>query len=77
MIQYAEKSAMTAEEFSIKQAELLKSLPEEFHSFVRYYAYEHGHSSGYEEVLGIVQSLVYELEPVIEKYRVYLRENGG
>jgi hypothetical protein len=68
---------MTGEEFEAKQKEELKGLPEEFHSFVRMFAYEHGHSSGYDEVLNYVLELASELKPAVEKYRCYLRENGG
>ena len=58
---------MKEHEFSAKQAELLEKLPEEFHSCLRMMAWERGHSSGYEEVLAILENLVSELEmPIIE-----------
>jgi len=60
---------MTSEEFNVKQDELLSELPEEFRSFVSSYAYDHGHSAGYEEVIGIMSGLVSDLKEPIRKFQ--------
>lgn len=61
---------MTGDEYSAKLEKALEGLPPEFAQFVRGNAYERGHSAGYEEVLGIAQSLASDLKPVIEQYRL-------
>ena len=60
---------MTNEEFEIAQAEAILNIPSEFHQFLRENAWERGHSSGYEEVLGIIRNLADSLEPAIVSYR--------
>lgn len=62
-------ASMTSEEFNEIQDELLNELPDEFQSYVTQTAWERGHSSGYEEVLGYVRDLVVDLAPVVQKYR--------
>lgn len=59
---------MTHEEYNEEKYELLKQLPEAFHDFVANHAYEHGHSSGYEDVIGCLTELVDGLKPCIAKY---------
>lgn len=60
---------MTKEEFNIKEAEILKDLPEEFRSAISYMAYEIGHSAGYEECLIYVKEYVSNLKEPIEKFQ--------
>lgn len=59
---------MTQEDFEARESELLARLPEDFRSTISYMAYERGHAYGYNEVLGHVESLVYDLLPAIEAY---------
>jgi len=59
---------MTAEEFNAKQDELLSELPIEFRCFVSSYAYDCGHSAGYEEIIGYVAEMVSELKEPIKNY---------
>lgn len=58
---------MTSEEYMTKQAELLERLPIELRTQVGYLAYDQGHSSGYEEVIGVLGELVTALEEPCKK----------
>jgi len=60
---------MTAEEFNILEAEVLKDLPEEFRSCISSMSYERGHSAGYEECLIHVKGYVRDLKDPIEKFK--------
>jgi hypothetical protein len=68
---------MTEEQYQEKQGEILADIPVEFHSTLSYMAYERGHSSGYEECIGIRQDLVTNLEPAIDSYRNTLIKHLG
>ena len=59
---------MTVEQFEAKQVEALADIPQEFHTAIRYNAWEHGHSAGYEEVLLYVNDLVDALTQPIKDY---------
>ena len=59
---------MTSEEYGAKQNELLKDIPEEFHSALCSMAYESGHSAGMEECISHLSGLISDLKPSIEKY---------
>ena len=54
---------MTQEEFGTEQDNLLKTMPVELHDFLRSYAWDQGHSSGYEEVINILEELVTRMKP--------------
>lgn len=58
---------MTEQEFTQKQAELLKDIPEELKGTLSYMAYERGHSAGYEEVICVLQGLVSDLHEPLQK----------
>lgn len=60
--------ARTREEYEKELKEILSEIPAEFHSFVENFAYEHGHASGYDEVLGIANDLTSGLKPCIQKF---------
>lgn len=51
-----------ADNYGAESEKLLAELPPELRSAVSYMAYERGHSAGFEEVLGILKNLVYELK---------------
>ena len=68
--------AMTAEEFNIKEAEILKDLPEEFRSAISTMAYERGHSAGYEECLIHVEGYVNDLKKPIEEFKERVARNS-
>ena len=59
---------MDEKEFEQRQDEILKDIPQEFHSAVSWNAYERGHAYGHEEVLIHVQNLVDMLKEPIAKY---------
>jgi hypothetical protein len=61
-----------AADFNRQQDQILEQIPQEFHSFVRMYAWEQGHSSGYNEVLNIEENLIYHLTKAIERYKLTL-----
>ena len=60
---------MTSEEFVNAEAQLLNQLPEEFRSYASSTAYDHGHSAGYEEVIGYLRGIVNGLREPVIKYR--------
>lgn len=66
---------MDNQEFEQRQEEILKDIPEEFHSAVRWHAYDYGHAYGHEEVLIHVQNLVDMLKEPIVKYTERLIKN--
>lgn len=47
---------------------ILNDIPDEFKSFIRCKAYEDGHSSGNDEVVAIMKSLVHDLSPAIKTF---------
>jgi hypothetical protein len=73
MRQQTEQEKKAADDFNKHQGQILEALPEEFHAFVRTYAWEQGHSSGYNEVLNIEENLIYHLTRAIEKYTMKLQ----
>jgi hypothetical protein len=67
---------MTNEEFNAKEDEILSRLPIELRAIVSYMAYERGHVWGMVEVLGHVESMVYDLEPAINKLMDRIRNEN-
>jgi hypothetical protein len=59
---------MTEAQFTERQAQLLKDIPEDFHGALTHLAWEQGHSYGYEEVLGDLENLVTHLREPILRY---------
>ena len=66
---------MDEKEFEQRQDEILKDIPEEFHSAVKWHAYDHGHAFGYEEVVIHVHNLVDMLKEPIIKYTERLNKS--
>jgi hypothetical protein len=62
------RERMTEAEFNEEQADLLKRAPEEFHSALSHKAWEDGHSSGYEEVILVLDNLIDWLEAPLKAY---------
>ncbi len=60
---------MTHEEYSNKQKEILKDIPEEFHGTFSAMSYERGHSAGYEECICHLKGLVSDLKDPIKKFQ--------
>lgn len=65
---------MTAEEYNKREQEILCRIPHEFHSAVSYYAYESGHSAGYEEVLIHLENLADMLVAPVQAFALRLRK---
>ena len=59
---------MTEIEFNERMADELSVLPREFHAAVTGYAYEHGHSAGYDEVVLIAVDLIERLQQAVLAY---------
>ena len=74
-VEIRQKELIEAREFEIKQKELLELLPEEFRYFVKHQAWQDGHSAGYQEVLGIVNDLTYNLLEPIRQYTARIIKN--
>lgn len=53
--------------------EIVSELPPSLGGFVRSQAYEHGHSSGYEECLSIARALAYELKEILPQLKKELQ----
>lgn len=68
---------MTREDFDKEMKEILSELPVEFQSFVRDLSWEHGHSSGYEEVVNYASEIGPNLNSAIARYnkRTVLEES--
>lgn len=60
---------MTQDEYEAEMTEILSSLPVEFHGFVRQNSWDHGHSSGFEEVINYAHDLQSSLLPAIQAYK--------
>jgi len=60
---------MTPEEHDAQEKELLKDIPEEFHSRLSYMAYERGHHSGMEECINHLRGLVNDLKDPIAAFQ--------
>ncbi len=60
---------MTNDEFHSRQELMLRLVPFEVRGALAHLAYEQGHSSGHENVLGILAELVETLEEPLEKLR--------
>lgn len=58
---------MTNETFAAKQKDMLQDLPAPFHMALATLAWEQGHSSGYEEVLSCLSTLIDVLEEPIRQ----------
>ncbi len=61
---------MTEKEFNAKQQEIVEScdIPQEFHSALFGYAWQQGHSAGFEEVLIYLSDLCDILQKPFEEY---------
>lgn len=66
---------MTDDEYNEEMAEILKSIPPDFHQFINTQAYERGHSSSHEECVNIARSLASDLLPCINKFAELFRSN--
>lgn len=66
---------MTENEYDAEIAEQLSELPEAFHGFVKNHAYEHGHSSGFEEMIGRAEDLISNLVPCVKEYATQLHHD--
>jgi hypothetical protein len=64
---------MTEAEYVQELGDVLGGLPPEFHRFVKEYAWEEGHSSGYEEVVSCARGLVDGLESAVKAYTETLK----
>lgn len=65
---------MTDVEYAAEMRETLATIPESFRSYVESKSYEDGHSSGYEEVIGIARCMVADLAPCIADYATSLKK---
>lgn len=68
---------MTRADFDEEMKEILSELPVEFQDFVRTLSWEHGHSSGYEEVVNYANEIGPNLKSAIARYnkRTVLEES--
>ena len=67
---------MTEAEYSTKQAELLEQVPPEFWGAFGYMAWQRGHSSGHQEVLMILEDMIYELKDSIKNFEERVRRES-
>jgi hypothetical protein len=57
-----------SDEFYLKQEELLKELPEEFHAPLRHFAWEQSHAGGFDEILSTLNEMIYLFKEPIKKF---------
>jgi len=67
---------MTKKEFETKQAELLSSIPKEFHKAMNHIAWEQGHAYGYNEVLLILNDMVYAFKEPCKEFENRIRKEN-
>jgi hypothetical protein len=67
---------MTQDEYDIKSEEALRDIPSEFHSAIRWNAWENGHAYGYDEVYIHLRDLVEALSIPIQEYTKRLQSGG-
>lgn len=67
-VRYIIRQLDEKELYEERKSELLNKIPKEFHNFVSQYAWENGHSSGYDEVINIMSELICRLHPCIKEY---------
>jgi hypothetical protein len=67
-----------SDEFYLKQEELLKELPEEFHKPLAWIAYDRSHASGYDEILSTLKEMIFHLKEPIKKFeeRILTKKEG-
>lgn len=68
---------MTQAEFDADAKELLLRIPVPLHAALHHLAWEHGHSSGLEEVFNYLQEFVDVLEQPLAKYRAQLLDRDS
>lgn len=61
---------MTQDEYSKEMSCILNGLRPSFIEFISNYAYSHGHSSGYEEVVNIAREMAYDLKEACKKENI-------
>lgn len=66
---------MTNEEFTLKQNKLLATVPSQFRSAMSHMAWEQAHSSGYEEVLNVLDDLITTLSPAFKQFEEDIRND--
>lgn len=71
---YPLKNPMSAEAFISEEEKGLAEIPAEFHSVIREWAWDKGHSSGYDEVVSILRELAGSLKKPIEAFKERLTE---
>ena len=59
---------MTPEEYANREAEILKNIPSEFHGPLSYLAYQHGHGSGYHNILIYLEEYAEMIEKPLAEY---------
>lgn len=74
MRQKSEEEKKAELDFETRRDDILRQLPEAFHPFVRTYSWEHGHASGYNEVLNIAEDLIWHLTRAVERYKLELKD---
>lgn len=68
---------MTTHEFERRQFTIIANVPLPFWAALSAYAWDVGHSSGYEEVLGVLGELVQKLSPCIREYAELLQRGDN
>ena len=64
---------MIEEEFITKRNDIANRIPNEFKSAISLMAWDLGHSSGYEEVIGILEDIVSNFEKPIKDFEQRIR----
>jgi hypothetical protein len=65
---------MTDAEYKAEMVRMLLDVPKAFRGFIEQNAWDHGHSSGYEEVINIASSLIADLVGPIKDFEKEIRQ---
>lgn len=68
MRQLTEKEKQELAEYEARRDEILSDIPDEFRGYFSWKAWEGGHSSGYHEVIIVLQDLLDGFQDALKKY---------
>jgi len=63
----------TVDEYNSDLKKILETLPIEFRGYVSSSSYEEGHSSGYDEIINLAQSMAEDLNKAIDAYTLRIK----
>lgn len=71
-----ETSTLTHDGYEYIAKDILKKIPKPIADKLNGIAYDQGHSAGYDEVLNILNGLMWDFKDIFEKYKLVNKETG-